>query len=508
MFKHPSRTMLYTLALAATAACGDNTDGGNGDPTDAARTDGAVTDGAPATDGTPAVDGPVAIDATPTIDAPIDAAPVSDLILRYAFEDTGTTVTDGSGRGMNGTLSDVAAWNAAGRTGRGLALGGGNPATQFVTLPNGVLTGIDAFTIATWVKVDENTAWTRIYDIGNGMPDPAARFMFMTISGFTGAGAVGLHTTSYGGAPANENMLSASASLPTGVWKHIALTGVGGDRHLYVDGFPVASVVGGPSVPPGEMEPLAPQSWIGKSRFPDPGLHGSLDEFRIYNRQLSASELQDLAWPGSDYDLWRFDDGTGTVAVDSADQPIGAVLAGGATWTTEGRLGGAVVLGGGTSGQHVALSTSPLAGCTDQVTVAAWVKMRAMSNWSRLFDFGVGTSRFMYLAPTDGAGMHFAMVAPTGVFDLVSATQPLAADGMWHHVAVTVDASMVRIYADGVQVAAQASPAVRPGDFAATTDNFLGKSQFNDAGLDGAIDELRVACRAYTADEIEMLSHR
>ena len=104
--------------------------------------------------------------------------------------------------------------------------------------------------------------------------------------------------------------------------------------------------------------------------------------------------------------------------------------------------------------------------------------------------------------------MHFAMVAPSGVFDLVTPTEPIPADDAWHHVAVTVDASNVTLYADGAMVAQQASPAVTPADFAGTTDNWLGRSQFSDPGLDGAIDELRISCRAYTPDEIAMLARQ
>lgn len=432
-----------------------------------------------------------------------DGAVPTGLAVHYAFEDTGTTVSDLSGRSMDGTLSDENAWTADGRTDRGLALAGGNPATQFVDLPDGLLTGVDDFTIAVWVNVTENTPWTRIYDIGNGLPDPEGRFMFLTVSGFAGPTPVGLHSTSYGGSGANEIMLSANASLPTGVWKHVTLTGSGGTRHFYVDGFEVAEILGGADVPPSEMEPIAPNSWIGKSRFPDPGFNGVLDEFRIYDHVLTDAEIQTLAWPGSDYSYWRFDEGSGLVAADSSDNAVPTALTDGAVWTS-GRAGGAVDLPG-TGDAHVALATSPLTGCTDQMSVAAWVQVDTLTNWSRIFDFGTSNTAFVYLAPTDGVGMHFAMVSASGVFDLI-APDPLPS-GAWHHVAVTMDAAdEVVLYVDGVEVASAANPNVPPSDFAATTENWLGRSRFPDPYLDGAIDELRISCRAFTADEVELLA--
>ncbi|HVK72767.1 MAG TPA: LamG domain-containing protein [Kofleriaceae bacterium] len=484
------RSAGLALAVFSCAACGDNHGGGGGDPIDAAGSDpdGRHPDGAPGDDGGPEPDG----------------APASRLVLHYAFEDSGTTVTDQSGRAKDGTLSDASAWTAAGRDGRGLALAGGNPATQFVSLPAGALTDVDDFTIAVWVNVAENTPWTRIYDIGNGQPDPANRFMFLTVSGFAGSTPVGLHSTSYGGSGANEIMLSADASLPTGVWKHVALTGSGGSRQLYVDGFRVATITGGADVPPLEMEPVAPNSWLGKSRFPDPGFHGTLDEFRVYDEVLTEAEIQALAWPGTDYSAWHFDEGTGQVAADASDRAVPTALTQGVGWTT-GRAGSAIDLPG-TGDAHVSLATSPLAGCTDQLTVAAWAKVDTLTNWSRIFDFGTSNQRFIYLAPTDGAGMHFAMVSPSGLFDLV-APAPFPGDGTWHHVAVTMDAAdRVTLYVDGAAVASATNADVPPSDFTATTENWLGRSRFPDPYLDGAIDELRIACRAYTADEIKLLA--
>src|SRR4029078_12218403 len=39
------------------------------------------------------------------------------------------------------------------------------------------------------------------------------------------------------------------------------------------------------------------QNYLGKSQYSDPGLQGSIDDFRIYSRALSASEVLALAKP-------------------------------------------------------------------------------------------------------------------------------------------------------------------------------------------------------------------
>src|ERR1700759_3921412 len=71
---------------------------------------------------------------------PVDGAPagIQGLILAYDFEDsaTGTAVADTSGKGFNGTLSDVTAWApTGGRNGQGIALHPVQPVQS-----NGILT--------------------------------------------------------------------------------------------------------------------------------------------------------------------------------------------------------------------------------------------------------------------------------------------------------------------------------------------------------------------------------
>lgn len=444
-----------------------------------------------------------------------DAAGTESLILRYAFEENGTTVSDSSGKGHDGTLSDPAAWTAEGRIDRGLKLASANPATQFVSVPNGVLTGVSDFTVTTWVKLTSIQNWARIYDFGNGKTDPQNRFMYLAVPGFAGEPpAPGLHLASYGGSAANENILNTQTSLPTGVWKHLAVVGQAGNRTLYVDGFPAGRITNGPVVPPSEMEPIAGHSWIGKGRFPDPGLDGTLDEFRIYDKVLSDKEIADLAWPKDDYSSWRFDEASGTSAVDSSDNANVATLTNGVTRTT-GRLGGAIDLAAGPTNPHVSLAASPFQECTTEATVALWVKVHAHAAWAKFFDFGTATTRFFNLTPSDGAGKTRLTLGAPGhdVVDVIAPTAVIPADDAWHHFAVTITADgVVTMYADGTTAHSHtlAADGMKPSDFATTTENWLGRSRFSvdDPYLNGAIDELRVSCRAYTRDEIRNLAFK
>jgi hypothetical protein len=472
------------------------------------------------------VDAPASGSDAAAADAPPpDAFVDTSLILRYDFEDSvsATKVADSSGRGKDGTLSDVAAWTTAGRTNHGIALAGGLPPALFVTFPDGVLAGVNDFTISAWVKPNTIANWIRIYDFGHGTPGtPDARWMFLTLHGFPPGLTTpdGLHASSFSAAGPSEIISASGTEIPVGIWKHVAVTGSGGVRTLYIDGYPVATATTALSVPPSDMEPTGGTSWIGKSRFAatDAGLDGTVDDFRIYNRVLMQGEIADLAWPQHDYSYWRFDETSGQTAKDSSDNAIPTALKTGPTWIA-GRLGGALDFPGGphnTDGPHAELAATPLANCTDQLTVATWVKLHSQDAWARIFDFGTGGNLFTFLTLFDDPGtgqhgMHFAMVSPGGIFDIATTTPPVPGDGTWHHVAVTVAPSkLVTMYVDGTSVASDMiKTGVKVSDFTATTENYLGKSRFvnTDPYLHAALDDLRISCRAFTADEIKNLSH-
>jgi Concanavalin A-like lectin/glucanases superfamily len=447
-----------------------------------------------------------------------DASVPAGLVLLYSFDEgSGTTAGDSSGHGHNGVVESADAgadagtgWTSSGRTGAAIDLTG----SQDVSVPSGVFTGVSDATITAWVRLGGLAGWSRIFDFGNGPPGTGDRWTFLTPA----AGAGGpLQWNVYGGVPGDgstrEAVVTPGTELPLNVWKHVALTASAGAYRMYVDGFPAADLANGPVIALSEMEPLTPTSWLGKSRFGDPNLDGDIDDFRVYSRVLSSTEVENLAWPQHDYSSWRFDEGTGATTADSSDNANTGALLGGAAWTSSGRLGAALDLSGGAAsatGPYVSLADNPLKNCTTSFTASVWVKVHAIADWSRLFEFATGTSSFTYLTPADGSGKpHFAMVAPAGIFDLVAAN-PYPTDQAWHHLAVTVASNGdATLYLDGASIASANSPDVGVSSFTSVSDGWIGRSHFvsTDPYLNASVDEFRVSCRAYTADEIKNLAH-
>jgi Concanavalin A-like lectin/glucanases superfamily len=428
----------------------------------------------------------------------VPTGPHVNAILKYSFDEgTGLVAVDSSGSGLNGTLA-ATAWTTQGRNGAGLALTGGVLPTTYVTMPPGLFKGVTATTIATWVKLSGlGAGWNRIFDFGNTGAGTDTRFMYLSTNAVDG-----IHFSTFGGSPQREAIVSTGTFLPLDVWKHLAVTiADGGERQIYIDGFPAAK---GTSfdVLPSELEPLSTSSWLGKSRFnDDAGLAAAMDEFTVYDRVLSPAEIATLAAPKGDYTRIPFDEAAGTTSTDTSTRAVNATLNGGATWAS-GRLGAAVSLSG--TDQYVTLA-DPLAGCTDSFTVAMWVKQNTLQPWSRLFDFGGTTDNFMFLTPSEGTGKMRLSIHITGTETVVLSPTTLPADSTWHHVAVVVNPLTATIYVDGA-VGGSGTLPVTPAGLGATNEHWLGKSRFPDPYFNGAFDEVRISCRAYTADEIKSLA--
>jgi Concanavalin A-like lectin/glucanases superfamily len=90
----------------------------------------------------------------------------------------------------------------------------------------------------------------------------------------------------------------------------------------------------------------------------------------------------------------------------------------------------------------------------------------------------------------------------------IDATAPtLAADGFWHHVAMTVDATGGKLYVDGIQVGSGTWPGT-PGAPTGTQPLQIGRYYTNSARFAGTIDEVTLWNRSLGSPELNYLKHR
>ena len=140
-------------------------------------------------------------------------------------------------------------------------------------------------------------------------------------------------------------------------------------------------------------------------------------------------------------------------------------------------------------------------GDMDEMTIAMWVKWtNSGSNWTRLFDFGNGTQQYMFLTPSNGSTMRFA-IKNGGDEQIVDASSKLQGS-KWHHVAVTLGAGSATIWVDG-QAVGSSSISIKPSDIRPVL-NYIGRSQFvADPLFNGIIDDVRIYNYPLTAEELQ-----
>jgi hypothetical protein len=232
-----------------------------------------------------------------TPDAPVtyhDAPSLPGPILHYSFEKvTGTVVPDISQAGNDGTLTKTGYTIEPGKVGNALTLNkGGN---GYVSFPVETLSGKSDVTIAVWFKVKSQESWARVFDVGinAGIPQntvDATTYMNLVPQDESGNLAFAISLDGWG---SEQKLLSNSVTTSSG-WTHIAIVLASDTSSLYVNGE-LASEDGSVTHRPLDLGDID-YAFLGRSQFSvDPYFDGQIDEFRIYDRALSETEIVELA---------------------------------------------------------------------------------------------------------------------------------------------------------------------------------------------------------------------
>ncbi|MGC4031412.1 MAG: dockerin type I domain-containing protein, partial [Tepidisphaeraceae bacterium] len=184
---------------------------------------------------------------------------------------------------------------------------------------------------------------------------------------------------------------------------------------------------------------------------------------------------------------YKNDAATGTAVADASGNVYNGTLTGSYSWGG-GLINNALTLSGG----YATVPAGAINGLND-FTVSTWVKPTATTNWGRLFDFGTGTTKYMFLAPADGSGyLRYAITTGGGGGEQLVTTTTAIPAGAWTHIALTQSGTTVTLYVNGVAVGTNASITLNPAGLGATTLNYLGKSQYSDPTFKGGIDDFRI----------------
>ena len=194
----------------------------------------------------------------------------------------------------------------------------------------------------------------------------------------------------------------------------------------------------------------------------------------------------------------KLDELSGTQGIDSWGANHGT-LASTASRST-GKYGKALQLDG-TANSYATLPTGIVSTLND-FTISAWVKMDALANWMRIFDFGTGTSKYLFFSVQTGTAGSIRYAIKNGSSEQGITYNFATPLNTWTHFAVTQSGNTCSIYINGALVATTTSITIKPSAIGSTNQNYLGKSQWNDPMFKGAIDEFKIYSRALSASEI------
>jgi hypothetical protein len=196
---------------------------------------------------------------------------------------------------------------------------------------------------------------------------------------------------------------------------------------------------------------------------------------------------------------WQFDDGLGSTAADSSGNGLNGVLVGDPSWTT-GIVGGALELDG--DGDYVDLGNDPKFNITNQITVAAWIKVDAFDKeWQAVIAKGDSSWR---IQRKQGKGsLEFAcsgLAVPETRWSNIWGTVDVN-DGQWRHVVGTYDGSQICLYVDGTL---DVSSKVIGGSIKSNDQPVLigENSEAPKRFWNGRIDDVRVFNYGLSADEV------
>ena len=196
---------------------------------------------------------------------------------------------------------------------------------------------------------------------------------------------------------------------------------------------------------------------------------------------------------------WAFDESSGTTATDSSGQGNDGEISGDTEWV-EGYYGGALMLNG--QDGYVNLPIGEVIASIDSISIATWVNFSNEGGpWQRLFDFGNGTSSYIFLCPRTGTAGPMHLATEGNGHHEINASETLPTG--WHHVTVVITSGSMLLYLDGLEIGNGDAGTV-PSDLGITSNNWLGKSQFSaDAYFYGAIDDFRIYDHVVTEEEIQ-----
>lgn len=449
------------------------------------------------------------------IDKTVKADPTEGLVGYWNFDEgSGTTAHDTSGIGLNGAILG-ATWTT-GVSGSALLFDGVN---DCVDLPDNNFK-FQTFSISCWASCDTFGYFPPIFSVNNqaayggwlleeGVRYSGNTLNFMTL---TGAGT--------------EIDIVKSQPIVTSHWYHIVGVKTPSSIRIYIDGVLKAEdTTVSPVVYTGCAYGDDFLPFIGCTlnvHIIDRYFDGKIDDVRVYNRALEATEVTELYQQHTSVanlvGYWNFDEGNNNIAHDSSIAENDGTISG-PTWTT-GISNTALHFDG--SYDKVAIPHDSTLSINGPFTIGAWVKRESSGFGSLQYivskDISSGTypySNYNLLIETSNKialylkGLNFG--TPTkgtkhvdaGGGGIIGVT-PIV-DENWHYITGVYTGTQLLVYLDGEPDGAVPTTGT---PYTNTNEVWIGMRKHigsPDGFFKGIIDELQIYNRALDESEIQYL---
>lgn len=395
-------------------------------------------------------------------------------------------------RSNNHGTSQNGATFGAGRVGQGFSFDG---VDDRVVVPNSPSLDITSnqLTIEAWINPSDSTD-NQIVSMADGT-DLADRKYGLSVTS---------NLLSFEIETANGRVEAVAGSIPVGTFTHVAGVYNGSQMIWYVNGNAVNSVAQS-----GNIVSSASNFYIGQ--FAVGGFstfNGTIDEVGIYNRGLTATEIQSIynagqsgkckpiaTNPTANQIAWFSGDG------DTRDflglNPNG-MLNGNASFTV-GKVGQSFNFDG--SGDNVELASNANFNPTSQMTLETWVYKRTGGDADLVGKDGETSERQYWLGAASNSRFRpHLSTTNNGLVFFDGATQYDL--NTWYHLVMTYDGATLRLYVNGVldgQTAASGSIITTSQPFRIGGGAPTGQLQNH---LNGKLDEVSLYSRALSPSEI------
>lgn len=447
---------------------------------------------------------------------PTGGSPVGSQVAYWKFDESqGTTVNNSALTTFTTVLSNGPTWSSQANckintclnfdgTDDVLTVTNSNPIDFDVGLNTGV-------TFSAWINPDT---------VGEGSAGEIFRKSATTFCKLGGSAPFDLSCSLD---ESTDATVTVSSVIPASTWTHITMTwSDDGDDEIsvYVNGVLRGTSTNGVGPNSADTSDLS----IGGGTTNN--FDGKIDEFKIYNSELSVDQIDidknvnsavsvsngsiegsiltdGLGNPPVAY--WQLDDNTGTTAKDTSGTGNTATLTNGPTWSP-GKIGGAVTFDGSNDNLTVAVPT--FRNALTSFTFSTWVYLNA--------DFNTSINpQFPLVFNLDGQGLYprisvqgdgnvNVQLRTGGVTQSYStSTAPVTAN-TWYHIEVTFDGSnnFSVIYVNGIRRATKTfSAGTLTGGVSGAL--LMGQDTNIPIALTGKMDEIKIYDYARTRAQVE-----